>query len=296
MMSSILLARKIRPSRAPAALSLTQSFSTYAEEKQAQKELRRTQWTERQQRMEGLQTRRNGRDRDTKKAEFKAWYDKRRTYHQIMDRKARQEGLEWKIAVAAVVERLPVVTPDMKEWEREYSELRAYLDTFGFEYPEELGMDKMDEKYGDDEEVVPLPRETEADASGDLQTMDRRLKTRIYYAQKNDEGSLWAFPTAVLVGEETLKEAAQRVAKETLGDDIEILALSNCPVAVDLDVDKKDGFYGTKTFFMKLQYFQGKPNQVEQVADYGWLDRSELAERAEAGEGPNAAKFVRYLL
>jgi large subunit ribosomal protein L46 len=144
--------------------------------------------------------------------------------------------------------------------------------------------------------VAPLPRETEADASGDIKTLDRRLKSRVYYAQKNDEAAQWAFPTATVEGEETLQEAAQRLAKETFGEEMEIISLSNCPVAVDLDVDKKDGFYGTKTFFMKLQYFEGKPTLAQQVADYGWLDRSELAEKAEADEGPNAAKFFHYLL
>lgn len=146
------------------------------------------------------------------------------------------------------------------------------------------------------EDVEPLPRETEADASGDIKTLNRRLKTRIFYSQKDDEASLWTFPTATIEGEETLKQAAQRVAKEKLGDEMEILALSNCPIAVDLDVNQKDGFYGTKTFFMKLQYFQGELKPVEQVADYGWLDRSELEERAEASQGPNAAKFLRYML
>jgi large subunit ribosomal protein L46 len=141
MMSSMLVARRIRPS-----LITTRSLSsTYTDEKKAKRELRRKQYAEHQERLERLQTRRDGRDRDAKKTEFKAWYDKRRTYHEIMDRKARQQGLEWKIAVAAVVERLPTVTPDKEEWESEYNELRKYLDSFGFEYPEELGMDKMDD-------------------------------------------------------------------------------------------------------------------------------------------------------
>lgn len=99
-----------------------------------------------------------------------------------------------------------------------------------------------------------------------------------------------------LEGDETLKAAAMRLAKERLGDDAEVLAFSNCPIAVDLEVDKKDGFYGTKTFFMKLQYQKGTTKEVTDVANYGWLDRTELAERAHAAEGPNAAKFYRYML
>ena len=65
-----------------------------------------------------------------------------------MNRKARQAGMDWKIQVAVIVERLPVVTPDVEEWEQQYLDLRAYLDQFTWEYPEELGMNEKEEEDG----------------------------------------------------------------------------------------------------------------------------------------------------
>jgi hypothetical protein len=122
---------------------IQRQFGTIAEEKAAAKEQRRKRWHEKQERLSGLQTRRDGRPRDVKRKEFREWHDKRRIYQEIMDKKARQEGLDWKIKVAAVVERLPIVLPDKEPWEKDYLELRRYLDQFDFEYPSELGMDDL---------------------------------------------------------------------------------------------------------------------------------------------------------
>ena len=143
---------------------------------------------------------------------------------------------------------------------------------------------------------MEFPRETEADATGDTSTIHRQLANRIFFAQKETQKSLWAFPTGDVQDGETLQAAALRLAEETLGKGCEVLALSNCPMAVELHVDKRDGMYGTKTFFMRLQYSKGEVHPMTNVAQYGWLGRSELAETAKATEGINAAKFFHYML
>lgn len=130
------------------------AFSTYAEEKLAAKEIRRQRFESKVARLQSLPTRREGRPKDVKKDAFKSWYDKRRTYHEIMDRKARQGGKAWKIEVAAVVERLPVVTPDLESWEAKWVELREHLDQFTWDYPKELAVVK--EFDDDDGELILL--------------------------------------------------------------------------------------------------------------------------------------------
>lgn len=135
-------------SRALSKSTRTSSTSTIAQEKANQKEVRRQRYQAKQERVAKLATRREGRARDVKKQQFTEWYNKRRTYHEIMNRKARQAGMDWKIQVAVIVERLPVVTPDVEEWEQQYLDLRAYLDQFTWEYPEELGMNEKEEEDG----------------------------------------------------------------------------------------------------------------------------------------------------
>lgn len=72
------------------------------------------------------------------KGEFKQWWEKRRLSEITLDRKARQAGKDWKIQVAVVLERLPMVLPDKEDWEKDYDELYAYLAQFGKEYPKEF--------------------------------------------------------------------------------------------------------------------------------------------------------------
>ena len=58
-----------------------------------------------------------------------------------------------------MVERIPIVTPDIPQWEREYNDLRDYIWTYGKEYPEETGfmyaMDKPEDHIvPSDEEMI----------------------------------------------------------------------------------------------------------------------------------------------
>lgn len=117
----------------------TRSFASAREEKLALKQKRRELYETSRKRMQKLQTRRNDRDVGTRKHQFREWFDKRRIFQEIMDRKARQFKLDWTIQAAAILERLPVVTPDVPQWEIDYYNLKAYLEQFGKEYPDELG-------------------------------------------------------------------------------------------------------------------------------------------------------------
>lgn len=119
--------------------TLIRSFATVREEKLAKKKKRTELYEASQARMQKLQTRREGKDVGGRKKKFREWYDKRRIYLEIMDRKARQANMEWTIQAAAVLERLPVVTPDKPQWEIDYYNLLSYLQQFGKEYPQEIG-------------------------------------------------------------------------------------------------------------------------------------------------------------
>jgi len=109
------------------------------EEKLAKKQKRTELYEYSRQRIQKLKTRREERDVGVKKKTFREWYDKRRIYQEIMVRKARQANMEWTIRAAAILERLPIVTPDKPQWEIDYLNLKTYLEQFGKEYPEELG-------------------------------------------------------------------------------------------------------------------------------------------------------------
>ena len=152
------------------------------------------------------------------------------------------------------------------------------------------------------EGFIPAPRETEADISGDVQTLDRKLKTRVFLAVQGKSDSDWALPTVQLKEDETLLEAAKRAISEQAGGrNIDLYCPSNCPVAVDLKVfpeeEREDGFVGVKTFFMRVQHDEGNISTTDmKVNDFAWLDRGEIVERITESQGKSQSKFYSYLL
>lgn len=118
---------------------------------------RRETYERTQLRLSRLATRRDHSPKDVKKQAFRGWYDKERIYHDLLLRCAKKENKPWRVRVAVMVERLPIVTPDMPQWEREFIDLTDYLATFGKEYPEETGfMYAMDKP---EDHVVPTDEE-----------------------------------------------------------------------------------------------------------------------------------------
>jgi len=295
---------------------------SYFERKAASKQLRVEAYKHKLERASRIKSRRNNAPKDVKKDDFLSWWSGRRAYEEQMNRKARQAGMDWTIQVATVVERLPIVMSDKEDFEREFEDLQAYLQAHrGKEYPKEFtGTDggSRPEAYTDEELMAllpenfkPAPRETKADEDGTVNTLDRRLKDRVYLMIGN------SFPTTEIklaLNEddkysdecETLLEAALRGLKEQTSSGagkkkgelpLDLYCASNAPLGVQLDVydaerQKSTGFFGTKTFFMKVQYDEGTL-KGDSIA---WLDRSEIADHFRSASKDDEAKFYRYLL
>eukprot|EP00573_Skeletonema_grethae_P004185 CAMPEP_0201709326 /NCGR_PEP_ID=MMETSP0578-20130828/58045_1 /ASSEMBLY_ACC=CAM_ASM_000663 /TAXON_ID=267565 /ORGANISM="Skeletonema grethea, Strain CCMP 1804" /LENGTH=366 /DNA_ID=CAMNT_0048198293 /DNA_START=99 /DNA_END=1200 /DNA_ORIENTATION=+ len=295
---------------------------TYQERKAAEKQLRRETWEKKQARLERLKTRRDASPKDVKKTAFRSWWDKELMYHNKLQRLAKKEGKPWRIRVAAMVERLPVVTPDVEEWEQDYIDLRDFLMTYGKEYPAETGFMFAPDKPEDhvvesDEELIaglpftPAPRETEADASGDVKTLDRQLKTRVYLTIKSDaEGNLsgprWTLPSTLAENNESLLAAAERAVSDSVGSDLKLWCPSNAPMAVNMRVynDKlpesfRENYFGEKIFYYRVQYDNtggGVDEAAMKADDYAWLTREEVVDRIEKERGKHQAKFFHYML
>lgn len=282
----------------------------YWDQKKAAKDRRRELYVARQERKDRLKVRRFGRPKDQKKIEFQRFYIQKKVNDEYMDRKARQADMDWKIQVAVLLERIHVVLPDKEVWELEYEKMKAHMNQYGKVYPKELvgNIDYDAIRPMTDEEVLanlpftPAPRETEADASGDVRTTNRKLKTNIYLTVQEKESHQWQFPTVDLKVDETLVDAAKRALPEKLGNQVEFWCPSNCPWSVDLSpfpeaLQKSLGLYGTKTFFIKVQHDEGDVSTKDMtVKDFAWLDRFEIVERVKQQQGEHMSKFYYYML
>ena len=158
------------------------------------------------------------------------------------------------------------------------------------------------------ENFKPAPRETKADEEGIVNTLDRKLKDRVYLMI---DGS---FPTTeVKIASdddkygadcESLLEAAVRGVNESTSrgkkegkGPLDLYCASQAPIGIQLDVydeeqQKSTGSYGTKTFFVKVQYDDG----MLKGDNIAWLDRSEIVEHFQSDSKDDEAKFFRYLL
>ena len=147
---------------------------------------------------------------------------------------------------------------------------------------------------------TPAPRETEADASGEIKTMDRRLKERVYLSvkEKGSNGAWAPFPSTFVGEDETILAAAKRATSEAVGGKLELYCPSNCPLAVDMYAYKEaKKYFGIKTFFLKMQFDDGDVDTKQMKAeDYGWLARDEVVDRIKEQRGDVQSKLYHYLL
>lgn len=293
--------------RPMATLKTESTGAGYYDIKRAAKDRRRELYEMQQERLKRVKSRRANKPRNEKRREFREWFIRKKVHEEYLDRKARQANKDWKINVAVILERPAVVLPDIEDWEKDYLELEAHLGQYGKLYPKEF-MGEIDEESVPltQEELLqylpkgftPAPRETEADATGDVRTTNRKLKTSVYLALK--ENGAWQLPTVELKSdEETLLEAAKRAIETKIGRQVEFWCPSNAPFAVDMQAheEEHESVFGTKTFFMKIQYDEGDVLEADLVADdFGWLDRSEMSDRVREGQGDDAARFYQYML
>lgn len=299
--------------------SVPKNDLSYKDRKEAAKLKRRDTYNAKQDRLERLATRRDHAPKDVLKNKFRGWWDKEVLYHNILTRKARQAGKPWRIRVAVMVERIPIVTPDAEDWERQYWDLRDYIWTYGKVYPEETGF-MPPEKPEDhivptDEELLaglpftPAPRETEADANGDIKTRDRQLKTSVFLGIKSDaegnkDGARWTLPSALSQNDETLLETAKRAVSDVVGKDLVLWCPSNAPMAVNFRVynknlpeDFRGNYYGEKTLYYRVQHDSGDVDETAVKADdWGWLTNDEIVEKVTEERGKHQATFFKYIL
>ncbi|KAK9834148.1 hypothetical protein WJX81_002814 [Elliptochloris bilobata] len=156
------------------------------------------------------------------------------------------------VIAAIILERLPVITPDLPAWEVEYQEWKQARDyTFRQPMPMELtemrnlggagGEEEEDEDDDDEEEeeeededeeggssnrkqrYEPAPRRTAADEFGDVRSLERALDQRLFMLVRTaGKGGRWRFPQTAQADGETMRAAAQRALEAALAPNPEL--------------------------------------------------------------------------
>ncbi|EKX39346.1 hypothetical protein GUITHDRAFT_114545 [Guillardia theta CCMP2712] len=203
-----------------------------------------------------------------------------------------------KIVAAAVVERLPLITPDMRDWEEAMLDLQMRkLEAIGkrlppeMEYkPHELHKTEADEYEAmTDEEIIATayPRKTEADLKGDKRAAWRRLDRRVFLViQRNKPADIlqgeteWNFPQSLRQEGETMRDAVMRTMTTLVQDTAQLFPVGFCPMGY---VDRGTGDDRSRVFYYKVQYIEGSLTPVKEIAkDHVWLLQEELKDYLDA--------------
>lgn len=177
-----------------------------------------------------------------------------------------------------VFERLPVVMPQLPQWEVDYAEWQEKLMSKRLKpVPKEFTDDRKtaEDLAGPSAEArwQPAPLETAADRSGDRTTTRRRLDQRIFLLLKNKTGQ-WEFPHVSLSDGETTRAAAERALHEALGaDGFQPYFVGNAPAG---HVALSSGTF----FFHRCQLIHGTPSLPGggQWREVAWAAKDELGD------------------
>ncbi|CAN8096770.1 unnamed protein product [Discula destructiva] len=138
----------------------------------------------------------------------------------------------------------------------------------------------------------PLPRETEADRTGDVRRLDRALSRTLYLVVKDQRGR-WHFPTDDVRPDEGLHETAARALAGTAGVNMNTWMVGRHPIAHEkhepryTDDKTTEGgralkARGANNFYLKGRIMAGQADIAGNefgVTDFKWLTKDELKEQ-----------------
>ena len=208
-----------------------------------------------------------------------------------------------------IVERLPWVMPEPPAWETEYREWsEARGARFLKELPEELVNPKgeFEETESDAEAAFqPADRVTDADRSGDVRTLHRKLDEFLFLVVQDRATGRWGFPREV--NDETgktIRESAKAAMDAAVGDSIETFLVGNAPLGhweerraggapatASGEAAKEgaaDGGEGARVegggegtnFYLRAQWLDGDLRLEQRYKDHMWLTKVRRVGRA----------------
>lgn len=142
----------------------------------------------------------------------------------------------------------------------------------------------------------PIPRETEADRTGDVKRLDRALDRTLYLVVR-DSRSRWGFPSDEVRPDEGLHETAARALADAAGVNMNTWMVGRHPIAHEKhaptfkdDAEAEGGrslkARGHNVFYLKGRIMAGQADLTENrfgLTDFKWLTKDELREQLQPG-------------
>lgn len=129
-------------------------------------------------------------------------------------------------------------------------------------------------------------RLTEADEKNDTKSLKRKLEENLIFVIKQKFGpdDFWIFPQGLWIDGETLKETAERVLKESCGNNINVRFYGNAPCGFykfkyPKEKRNQSDVEGAKIFFFKATLLDGNIENKGAWTDYEWATVPEMNNR-----------------
>ncbi|PXF43426.1 39S ribosomal protein L46, mitochondrial [Gracilariopsis chorda] len=201
----------------------------------------------------------------------------------------------WRLATAAVLERYPVITPDLHPFEDKYllgrilemqKRARPIPPSFFLSEKDRLG--GITEPTFDDpiaDRYVPAPRVTDADRTNDHKSLHRALQERLYFVVRRTEKSKnMQFPQVLATKPDvTLRQYAQHALKSVTvpasRPRFHVLSYSpSCHLehVYPSAYQQQHDVYGVKIFFYRTMLISGDVTELRNCEDYMWARACEL--------------------
>lgn len=204
----------------------------------------------------------------------------------------------WRLASAAVIERYPVITPELDPFEAEYLQERFLAQQknaraipasmFLTEKDMLEGLKEPDLDKDPYEEVyTPAPRRTEADERNDVRSLERALDERLYLVVRRTERSeLFQFPQTLAADDGVTMRGYAEMAYRgvTVGTSrAKVHFVSQSPAChlehvYPVRYQQKHDVYGVKVFFYRAMLLEGEVTEVRNAVDFMWAKEGELEE------------------
>lgn len=149
--------------------------------------------------------------------------------------------------------------------------------------------------------IVPNPRKTKADETGDITSLTRKLD-RTLYLLISEDGKTWKFPTTGIVPKEPLHDAAIRGLETLGGVDMHTWTVSNTPCAVvryqddkrqsiineqqfsieednDSILEKLSALTKSREYMIKAHIIHGTFVPQTKGLQFSWLSKEEIKEK-----------------
>nr|CAH7728001.1 unnamed protein product [Callosobruchus chinensis] len=127
----------------------------------------------------------------------------------------------------------------------------------------------------------PADRITDADKKNDMKSLQRKLDKHLVLVvnQMLGDKKHYLLPQGILQAGETLRQAAERVLKQSCGPDLGAQIYGNAPCGFykykyPKSVIEETGVVGAKVFMYFARYTKGQIK--DKALDFKWLDRTEL--------------------